>query len=78
MTKTAFYAAYRAALLKHYEWANKDPKKLNRYLESVTGTIQYQSETWNCDVTAPAIKEAWKAIGGKGKLSLRKLRELPL
>lgn len=73
MTKIAFLAAYRADLLQRYEWA-RDAAKLHRFFESVEQTINGGPATWN--FSGESVTAAWKAIGGKGKPTLKGLRAL--
>jgi hypothetical protein len=73
MTKAAFLAAYRLELSR-YSWAENAPK-LATFLDSVAGTLNGPTATWNH--TGEAVKAAWRAIGGKGKPTLKALRSLP-
>lgn len=72
-TKAAFLEAYKAALIAEYPWA-QDADKLGKFLKSVSLTMSGFATTWNHSGTA--VKTAWHAIGGKGKPSLKALREL--
>lgn len=72
MTQAAFIAAYQSELTARYPWA-ADPEKLARFLGSVAGTLN-GGATWNHD--EEAVTAAWRAIGGKGKPTLKALRAL--
>lgn len=74
MTKAAFLAEYRVALLGAYDWA-RDGDKLDRFMASVERTITTEAKTWNHD--SPVAARAWRTIGGKGKVTLKGLRALP-
>ena len=67
----AFIEAYEAALKQRYEWA-KDPLKLSTYMKGVGRTLKGTSLDWN--VNGDALVHACKALGIKGKPSLKKLR----
>lgn len=71
-TKTEFLSAYRAALPAAYPWA-ADAAKLHRFMESVETTLG-GGNTWNHD--SEVAKQAYKAIGGIGRYSLKALRAL--
>lgn len=75
MTKAKFYETYRANLIQQRPWA-QDAAKLARYMDGVKGTIETSRSTWNC--SGDALQAAWKAIGGKGKVTLKALRALPV
>lgn len=69
MTKQAFLAAYRDALA-----LAADAAKLDRFMVSVAATLEGPRATWNHD--GDAVTAAWRAIGGKGKPTLKALRAL--
>ena len=73
MTRTAFVWAYAERLVAQYPWA-QEPDRLARFLDGVQCTLQGAS-TWNHD--GPVVLAAWRAIGGKGRPSLKGLRGLP-
>lgn len=74
MTREEFLAAYRAALVDAYMWASDDAH-LSRFMDSVQRTLNGAS-AWNHD--GDAVVTAWRAIGGKGKPTLKALRALPV
>jgi hypothetical protein len=74
-TKSSFVTAYEQALKEMYPWAREDPEKLARFMMSVRATVFQNHSTWN--TSGSAVENAWKAIGGPGKFSLKKLRSLP-
>lgn len=74
MTKVSFLEAYRAALVATYPWA-ADVTRLNRFMASCVWTLEGPSATWNHD--GEAVTAAWRAIGGKGRPTLKALRALP-
>lgn len=78
MTKQAFLQLYRLMLAQdkepHMQWA-KDEAKLDRYMASVSATIHGEATSWNHD--APTALRAYRALGGKGKMTLKALRALP-
>jgi hypothetical protein len=59
MTKTAFIAAYRAALLNGYPWA-QDTARLDRFMASVKATLD-GGNTFNRE--GEAFRTACHAIG---------------
>lgn len=73
MTKADFLREYRAAIIAAYPWA-QDAAKLERFMQSVSATIN-GAATWNHD--GEAVRAAWRAIGGKGRPTLKALRALP-
>lgn len=73
MTYELFIAEYKHELLVRYEWAS-NPGKLENYMYSVMTTIRDGRNTWFADGEAAAA--AFHSIGGKGKVSLKKLRAL--
>ncbi len=76
LSKPEFLRVYREMLEAEpgYTWA-QDAARLERFMTSVRCTIETQANTWNLD--SPVAARAWKAIGGKGKLSYKALRGLP-
>ena len=74
MTRAAFLAAYRRGLVAWAPWA-QDTGKLDRFMESVAETISTTRKTWIHD--GPTTINAWRAIGGKGRPTLKALRALP-
>lgn len=73
MNKQSFLTQYEATLKATHPWAT-DAEKLARFMDSVRETITTQKSTWNHD--GEAVTAAWKAIGGKGKPTLKALRAL--
>lgn len=73
LTKRSFIKLYREKLIALCPWA-KDEAKLDKFMASVIGTIQGEN-TWNRD--GEAALAAWRELGGKGKITLKALRELP-
>ncbi len=76
MTKNAFLDMYRAVLVDMhggYGWAG-DATRLERFMASAAATINAEATSW--DHTGEAANRAWRAIGGKGKPSLKALRAL--
>ena len=73
MTKEDFFRAYEAELLKAYAWAT-DTDRRHKFMLSVRTTLVSSVATWNFD--GPATVAAWRAIGGKGKPTLKALRAL--
>ena len=74
MTKAEFIAAYREHVVANYPWATNE-LKLDRFMRSVTETLTTENNPWAWD--GPSAKATWKQLGGKGKLTLKGLRELP-
>lgn len=72
-TKSDFLAAYERELFLRYEWTKDEPKML-RFMASVKATLT-GANTWAHD--GEAVVLAWRAIGGKGKPTLKALRALP-
>lgn len=73
MTKAAFLAAYEFQLMARYTWA-RDTAKLTRFLAAAAETISTTRSNWNHD--GEAVTAAWRAIGGKGRPTLKALRGL--
>jgi hypothetical protein len=73
MTKDKFLAAYKLRLVAKYPWAANEAKLLN-FMSSVEETIFDGANTWN--PMGEVFESAWEAIGGIGKPSLKKVREL--
>lgn len=74
MNRQSFISTYRAELIARFPWA-QDADKLQRFMASVETTISTSAATWNHD--GEAVTAAWRAIGGKGKPTLKALRALP-
>jgi hypothetical protein len=74
VTKKEFIAAYREYVSGNYPWAVNETK-LDRFMRSVTETLTTDNTPWAWD--GPSSKAVWKRLGGKGKLTLKGLRELP-
>lgn len=74
MTRQDFLTAYRAELLKTYPWA-QDSDRLARFMSGVEATLTGPRATWNHD--GECVVSAWRAIGGKGKPTLKALRGMP-
>lgn len=72
MTTSAFLTAYRAELVARYSWA-ADAEKLERFLATATDTLS-GGGGWSHD--GDAATAAWRAIGNKGKPTLKALRAL--
>lgn len=74
MTKQAFIEAYTALMVAQYEWA-RDPARLERALEAVRNTLySRRGQQWDQNGKSTAV--AWKAIGCKGRPTLKALRAL--
>jgi hypothetical protein len=71
MNKSSFLSEYRKAV-SALPWAS-NPDKLERFMESCRATLNGAS-TWNHD--GESCVAAWRAIGGKGKPTLKALRAL--
>jgi len=71
--KNQFLTAYRAELLARYSWAS-DTAKFARFMASATDTIESRATSWNHD--GEAVAAAWRAIGNKGKPTLKALRAM--
>jgi hypothetical protein len=73
-TKANFMQAYRQHVADRYGWA-ADVGRLDGLLASVRVTLFTERTTWVWD--GEGSKAAWRAIGGKGKMTLKALRALP-
>lgn len=73
MTRNSFLVAYRSELVARFAWA-QDIERLDRFMASCETTISSSAATWNHD--GEAVVAAWKSIGGKGKPTLKALRQL--
>ena len=71
-TKSEFLQVYNRILTELYPWAS-NPVKLSKFLNSAHETLN-GSNTWN--FPGEACTKAWKEIGGKGIVTLKKLRAL--
>jgi hypothetical protein len=81
MTKTAFLAALRAAMIEAgHSWLNAPvPEtpgltKLDRFVSRTAETIEGTANL--VDIASPSFVQAWRAIGGKGKPTYKGLRAL--
>jgi hypothetical protein len=72
-TKAAFLTRYREELIHRYSWA-QDADRLERYMESVQRSITGPTATWVAD--GEALVAVWRAMGNKGKPTLKALRAL--
>lgn len=73
MTKAAFLHQYEVELRARYAWT-LNAEKHQRFMDSVCATITTDAKSWNHD--GEAVVAAWRAIGGKGKPTLKALRAL--
>ncbi len=73
MTKSKFLEAYEAELLANHAWA-ADAGRRAKFMAGVRDTLTGHRASWNFD--GPSTVAAWRAIGGKGKQSLKALRDL--
>jgi hypothetical protein len=73
MTKMDLLATYEAILIAECPWA-LDEAKLHKFMRSVELTITTEAATWNH--TTPLVAKAWRALGGKGKPTLKAMRAL--
>jgi len=71
MNKTSFLSEYRKSV-SALPWASNS-EKLERFLESCRETLNGAS-TWQYD--GELSVKSWRAIGGKGKPTLKALRAL--
>lgn len=74
MTKEKFLAAYREFVTANYAWTI-DTAKLDRFMESVKATLTTDRIPWAWN--SSSTKTVWKALGGKGPMTLKGLRALP-
>lgn len=73
MTRANFLREYEKNLKSTYAWA-ADAAKLERFMASCKNTVE-GGVGWSHE--GPAITAAWRAVGGKGKPTLKALRALP-
>jgi hypothetical protein len=73
-TKRAFLEHYRAELVRRFAWA-QEATKLNRFMDGVEITINGGAKLWVHE--GDAVTAAWRAIGEKGKPTLKALVALP-
>lgn len=74
MTRQQFLAAYKAQLTKQFTWPNEDPARLEKFIAAAERTLS--TKGGNLNVGGPAAQAAWQAIGGRGAVTLKRLREL--
>ncbi len=74
-TKRAFICEYKERLIAAYPWT-QDKDKLDRFLSSCLATMDGSDDSWNHD--GDIARDAYKAIGGKGTMTLKALRALPM
>lgn len=74
MTKNDFLAEYEAEIKREYGWATADPVKLAAFMASVRTTLKGPDVTWAYD--GSLVHRVWHRLGGKGKPTLKQLREL--
>ena len=75
MTKTAFLAAYGAALKTRHEWA-LDPVRLETFMGSIRYYVRENQRAWLWQT--PASQTAWRSIGCKGRITFKALCALPI
>lgn len=77
MTRQAFLKAYEAMVVAKFgnAWAS-DQAKLDHFMIAVEATLAGPHIKWAWDGTGSL--EVWRQIGGKGKLTLKALRALPV
>lgn len=74
MTQAKFLAEYRELLRLAYDWARE--AQLDRFMRVVKATIEREpGQKWLCE--GGVVESAWLNIGGKGRVTLAKLRNLP-
>ncbi|QSY98536.1 hypothetical protein J2J97_32030 (plasmid) [Rhizobium bangladeshense] len=71
--KEEFIDAVRPKIVAKYDWA-KDAGRLERFLTAIRVTIETDSN--QVDVGGASLVEAYREIGGKGKLTYKALRAL--
>lgn len=76
MTREKFTETLRALIVERHAWA-ADADKLARFMGAVAATLRGDAGGPYFDHTGNATKDAWRAIGGKGRPSLKALRALP-
>lgn len=74
MTKTQFLEKYRAALVAQCAWA-RDRVRLERFMDSVEVTLRTEGNPWNHH--SEIAKNVLRALGFKGKPTLKAMRALP-
>lgn len=76
MTREKFTEVLRALIIERYPWAS-DAEKLARFMAAVDRTLSGSAEGpyWNPD--GDTTRDAWRAIGGKGRPTRKALRALP-
>jgi hypothetical protein len=76
MTRAAFLQHYEALLESKYPWA-VSPEKRASFMAKIIDTLDREKPggPWNPD--GPTTVDAWRAIGGRGKPSMKALRALP-
>lgn len=72
-TRAEFLATYEAQV-RQYGWA-ADQVKLDAFMAQVRATLDGPGIPWAWD--GAGAKAAWKAIGCKGRMTLKALRALP-
>jgi hypothetical protein len=74
MTRSEFIKFYRVYVCMTYDWTN-DAHRFEGFMAKVNETLTTDRTTWKWNDNG--AKVAWKAIGGKGKLTLKALRAMP-
>lgn len=75
MTKAAYLAKLRELIVARYPWA-QDAAKLGRFMDAARVSLGL-AEGQQADIGGQSFTDAWRALGGKGKPTLKALRALP-
>ena len=75
MTKDEFLTEYKQALIATYDWAQHEPARLERFMQSVEQTIRGLANSWNYD--SELATRIYCKQGRHGKVTLKWLRALP-
>lgn len=80
-TRKQFITAYQGQLQLVYEWA-RSTRQLHTFMRDVETSISIAdikyiplSESW---ASSEVVQATWEQLGGTGKVTLNKLRELPV
>ncbi len=60
-----FTTALRREVVAEYEWAQRDPVQLDRFISRTTDALRTKRMAFVHD--GPAVRRAWRSLGLKGR-----------
>ena len=77
LTQSAFLREYVAALRRNYDWAQRLPDVLEEFAAAAAASRDPSCTSMLWLPKGQEVREAWHAIGGTGRVTIRQLRALP-